>query len=225
MPVDRPGQDIHDSATAQKAAPSANGPDATGHSPAQGGPGPSAHRPDLTWALKSARHGDQHAFKVLYDDLNPRLLRYLSALVRSDAEDIASETWLQIGRDLPTFHGSWHKWCSWAVTIARHRALDHLRHQQRRPHAQIPLEELQERSSRNDTETDVISRLTWQTALLLITRLPRSEAEAVLLRTVMGYTATEAGQILGKEPGAIRTATHRGLRKLTRHAHLRSVGS
>ncbi|MFG2091266.1 MULTISPECIES: RNA polymerase sigma factor [unclassified Spirillospora] len=179
----------------------------------------SPDRPDLTWALASARQGDQHAFTVLYNDLHPRLLHYLRALVRTDAEDVASETWLQIGRDLPTFHGSWHKWRSWAITIARNRALDHIRHQQRRPHTHIPLEQLQERSNRNDTETDVLSRLAWQTALLLITSLPRSEAEAVLLRSVMGYTATEAAHILGKQPGAIRTAAHRGLRKLTHHAH------
>lgn len=182
-------------------------------------PGRPPDRPDLTWALTSARRGDQHAFKVLYDDLNPRLLRYLRALVRTDAEDIASETWLQIGRDLATFQGSWHKWRSWAVTIARNRALDHLRHQQRRPQTNVPLDELEERSSRNDIETIVLSRLAWQTVLLLITNLPRSEAEAVLLRSVMGLSATEAGHILHKQPGAIRTAAHRGLRKLTRHAH------
>ncbi|MEU8798035.1 RNA polymerase sigma factor [Spirillospora sp. NPDC048819] len=156
---------------------------------------------------------------MLYDDLHPRLLHYLRTLVRTDAEDVASETWLQIGRDLPTFHGTWHKWRSWAITIARNRALDHIRHQQRRPHTHIPLQQLQERSSHNDTETDVLTRLTWQTALLLITRLPHSEAQAVLLHTVMGYTATEAGHLLDKQPGAIRTAAHRGLRKLTHHAH------
>lgn len=176
-------------------------------------------RPDLTWALQSAQRGDQHAFKVLYDDLNPRLLRYLRTLVRTEAEDVAAETWLQIGRDLAAFHGTWHKWRSWAITIARNRALDHIRHQQRRPHTHIPLEELQERSNHHNTETEALSRLAWQTALHMITTLPQSEAEAVLLRRIMGFTATEAGHILGKEPGAIRTAANRGLRKLTHHAH------
>ncbi|MFI0372080.1 RNA polymerase sigma factor [Actinomadura sp. 1N219] len=181
-------------------------------------PDHSPDRPDLTWALKSARQGDQHAFKLLYDDLNPRLLRYLRTLVRTDAEDIASETWLQIGRDLPTFHGTWHKWRSWAVTIARNRALDHLRHQQRQPQTHIPIHELTEHSTHHDTETDVLNRIAWQSALLLITTLPRSEAEAVLLRNVLGFSTIEAGHILGKEPGAIRTAAYRGLRKLTHHA-------
>jgi RNA polymerase sigma-70 factor (ECF subfamily) len=188
------------------------------HNSTENEPGHPTARPDLTWALTSAQHGDQTAFKVLYDDLNPRILHYLHTLVRTDAEDIASETWLHIGRDLAGFHGSWHKWRSWAITIARNRALDHLRRQQRRRHTHIPIEELDERPSRHNTENEALARLSWQTTLHLITSLPHSEAQAVVLRSLIGLTATEAGHILGKEPGAIRTAAQRGLRKLTHHA-------
>ena len=40
------------------------------------------------------------------------------------------------------------------------------------------------------------------------------QAEAVLLRAVLGLDAITAGQVLGKRPGAIRTAAHRGLKTL-----------
>jgi 5-carboxymethyl-2-hydroxymuconic-semialdehyde dehydrogenase len=43
---------------------------------------------------------------VLYRDIQPRLLRYLRALAGQDAEDLASETWLQVTRDLDAFTGS-----------------------------------------------------------------------------------------------------------------------
>ncbi|WP_329089339.1 hypothetical protein OG979_34865 [Actinomadura citrea] len=112
-----------------------------------------------------------------FDDLNPRLLRYLRTLVHTEAEYVAAETWLHSGRYLTAFHGTWHKWRSRSIPIARKRALDHIRHQQRRPHAHITIEELQERSNHHNTETDALSRLAWQTALLLITTLPKSEAE------------------------------------------------
>jgi RNA polymerase sigma-70 factor (ECF subfamily) len=42
------------------------------------------------------------------------------------------------------------------------------------------------------------------------------EAEAVLLRAVLGLDAQTAGQVLGKRAGAVRTAAHRGLRTLAR---------
>jgi RNA polymerase sigma-70 factor (ECF subfamily) len=50
----------------------------------------------------------------------------------------------------------------------------------------------------------------------LIATLPRDQAEAVLLRVVLGLDAEAAGQVLGKRAGAVRTAAHRGLRRLAR---------
>ena len=52
-----------------------------------------------------AQRGDSEAFRALYRDTQPRILRYLRALVADDAEDIASETWLNVARDLHAFHG------------------------------------------------------------------------------------------------------------------------
>ncbi|HET9973756.1 MAG TPA: hypothetical protein VFQ68_36375, partial [Streptosporangiaceae bacterium] len=54
---------------------------------------------ELGEALARAQKGDSEAFRLLYRDLQPRLLRYLHALAGQDAEDIASETWLQVTRD------------------------------------------------------------------------------------------------------------------------------
>lgn len=48
----------------------------------------------------------------------------------------------------------------------------------------------------------------------MIARLPRDQAEAVLLRVVVGLDAKAAARVLGKRPGAVRTAAYRGLRKL-----------
>ena len=50
--------------------------------------------------------------------------------------------------------------------------------------------------------------------LELIGTLPPDQAEAVLLRAVLGLDAATAGQVLGKRPGAVRTAASRGLRTL-----------
>jgi RNA polymerase sigma-70 factor, ECF subfamily len=46
--------------------------------------------------------------------------------------------------------------------------------------------------------------------------LPPDQAEAVLLRAVLGLDARTAGQVLGKRAGAVRTAAHRGLTTLAR---------
>ena len=50
--------------------------------------------------------------------------------------------------------------------------------------------------------------------LALIAQLPQDQAEAVVLRVVVGLDAKSAAQTLGKRPGAVRTAAHRGLKRL-----------
>jgi hypothetical protein len=42
--------------------------------------------------LGDAKGGDEHAFGVLYRDLQPSLLRYLRVLAPRAAEDLAAET-------------------------------------------------------------------------------------------------------------------------------------
>lgn len=165
-------------------------------------------------ALRSARQGDEQAFRLLYRDTQPRLLRYLRVLVGSEAEDVASEAWLQIARDLAGFRGDVDDFRGWAATIARHRALDHLRRQRRRPQTGEPVEQLVELAAQHDTAEAALEALDTDAALALIATLPPEQAEAIYLRVVLGLDAKAAGKLLGKRPGAVRVAVHRGLNRL-----------
>jgi RNA polymerase sigma-70 factor (ECF subfamily) len=173
--------------------------------------------PDLGGAVGRAQQGDAEAFRLLYRDIQPRLLRYLHAIAGQDAEDIASETWLQVTRDLPGFAGTYDGFRGWVATIARHRALDHLRKSTRRPALAVPAEDLAAwpaTGAAADTAQTALDMVATQNAVALIATLPHDQAEAVLLRAVLGLDAATAGHILGKRPGAIRTAAHRGLKTL-----------
>ncbi|WP_308167755.1 RNA polymerase sigma factor [Catellatospora tritici] len=169
---------------------------------------------DLSAAVQAAARGDESAFARLYAELQPGLLRYLRLLVGGDAEDVASETWLHIVRDLHTFRGDEAGFRRWAATIARHRAMDHLRHHQRRPAQPVPVEDLVELAGREDTAASAEQIITTGRALAMIASLPPDQAEAVLLRAVIGLDAQAAAQVLGKRSGAVRMAAHRGLRRL-----------
>jgi RNA polymerase sigma-70 factor (ECF subfamily) len=172
---------------------------------------------DLAGAVGRAQGGDPEAFRVLYRDLQPRLLRYLTTLAGPDAEDIAAETWLHVTRDLAAFTGDDDGFRGWVTTIARHRALDHARRHQRRPPAlPVPAEDLATIPATDDTAQHAIDAITTDAALALITTLPPDQAEAVLLRAVLGLDAQTAGHVLGKRAGAVRTAAYRGLRTLAR---------
>ncbi|MFF2142111.1 RNA polymerase sigma factor [Kitasatospora sp. NPDC058190] len=184
--------------------------------------GPAPAPPDLTEAVRAAQDGDEEAFRLLFRTVQPGLLRYLRVLVggrpedMQDAEDIASEAWLQIARDLRGFSGDGDGFRGWAATIARNRAMDHLRARRRRPVADLPFEYLVELAAGDDTAGAALTAVGTADALALISRLPRDQAEAVLLRVVMELDAESAAQVLGKRAGSVRMAAHRGLRRLAK---------
>jgi len=65
-----------------------------------------------------------------------------------------------------------------------------------------------------DSAAVALESLSTQSALALISSLPRDQAEAVLLRTVVGLDAARCGEVLGKSAAAVRVAAHRGLKSL-----------
>jgi RNA polymerase sigma-70 factor (ECF subfamily) len=180
----------------------------------------------LTAAVHAAQAGDSEAFRLLYREVQPKLIRYLSFLVDSDdAEDIASETWLQATRDFHKFHGDIDNFRGWMSTIARHRAMDHLRKHSRQPPAvPMPVEEFSYFASADDTEARAIESITTDDAVKLISTLPKDQAEAVMLRAVIGLDAKTAAQVAGKRAGAIRTAAYRGLKTLAKRLGVPEAG-
>lgn len=183
-----------------------------------------AGRPgDKSREVRAAQRGDEAAFRALFRQVQPGLLRYLTVLVGEEAEDVASETWLQVTRDLATFNGDFDGFRGWVTTIGRNRALDLLRRRRRRPVADLPVEYLLDRRAPEDTESAALATVAADDALELIARLPRDQGEAVLLRVVMDLDAASAARVLGKRPGAVRTAAHRGLRKLAQFLEQRQT--
>ena len=176
---------------------------------------------ELADALHRARQGDEEGFVVLYRDLQPRLLRYATVLVGWDsAGDVTGEAWLQITRDLHTFTGDLDRFRGWAAKIVHNRAIDLCRANARRP--TVALDAGADRGYRDeppsdrDAATAVLDELSTRKALALIASLPRDQAQAVLLRAVVGLDAQTAGAVLGKRAGAVRVAAHRGLKRLAR---------
>lgn len=178
------------------------------------GAGPADPTVLLTEAVHRAQGGDEAAFAQVYRLVQPALVRYLRVLVGTEADDIASETWANVCRDLHRFRGDGDGFRGWVATIGRHRAVDHLRARGRRPADPVPVERLADIPAASQTDTAALDAVSTARAVALIASLPPDQAEAVMLRAVMGLDAAAAGNVLGKRPGAVRVAAHRGLRTL-----------
>ena len=78
----------------------------------------------------------------------------------------------------------------------------------------MPVEALDDRPGDADTAAGALEAVSTREAIALIASLPREQAEAVVLRVVLGLDADGAGRVLGKRAGAVRTSAYRGLRRL-----------
>jgi RNA polymerase sigma-70 factor (ECF subfamily) len=177
---------------------------------------PPRAEPDLDEALRAASRGDEAGFVALYRDLQPRLLRYATALIGTEAEDVTAETWLHVARDLRGFEGDLDGFRGWVSTICRNRAMDWARTRTRRPADPTEMHTLAEHPDTADAHGSVVEGMSTRWAMDQILALPQTEAEAVLLRAVVGLDAPTAAKVLGKRPGAVRVAAHRGLKKLAK---------
>ena len=59
-----------------------------------------------------------------------------------------------------------------------------------------------------------IQHMDTRAAMALVARLPAHQAEVILLRVVAGLDNETVAHLLGRSPGAVRVAAHRGLRRI-----------
>jgi RNA polymerase sigma-70 factor (ECF subfamily) len=173
-------------------------------------------------ALARASAGDEAGFLELWRALQPRLLRFLRVLGCDDPDDVASETWLQVVRDLHRFSGGEEEFRSWLFTIGRHRVIDAARAKSRRPAVPM-ISGLDFLPDHQMVEDQVLDSISVQGAVALLGRLSPDQAEAVALRVIAGLGTPDVARILGKSPGAVRVALHRGLRMLADDPAVRAL--
>lgn len=173
--------------------------------------------------LAAAQAGAEWAFGVLYEDYNPRLLRYFAARAPRATDDLAADTWLSVATGLVTFEGSEDRFRSWLFTIAHRRLVDHWRDRSGEPAgSDQPLDDAA--LVGEDPEDLVVSASSAQAAARKIASLlNREQAEVVLLCVVGGLNVEQVAEILGKRPGTIRVLQHRALRKLVKEISLEDV--
>lgn len=164
--------------------------------------------------LNAARAGDEKAFGALFRAYNAMLLRYLRVLAGPEvADDLSSETWLDVVRGLRRFDGDEAGFRGWLFTIARRRHLDWRRKQGRRP-VTVGDEALDHIATGVDPAVTLDAVAATEAALQLVATLPPEQAEVVALRAIAGLDVAEVAAVVGKSNGAVRVLAHRGLHRL-----------
>ena len=164
--------------------------------------------------LAALRDGEPWAWRTVYDELSPAVLGYLRMQRAPNPEDILSEVFLQVVRDLGSFSGDRSNFRSWVFTIAHHRIIDARRHRQRRPAFPTEDEVIDRRLDPVEIESDIIEQLTTEELGDLLEVLTPDQRAVILLRVVGELTMHETADVLGKGYEACRALQRRGLASL-----------
>jgi RNA polymerase sigma-70 factor, ECF subfamily len=162
--------------------------------------------------LAAAQAGADWALAALYSEFQPRLLRYLLAQAPSEAEDLATDVWIDAARGLRRFEGDESALGRWLFTIAHRRLVDFRRRSARRREVPLSVD-----APAHAFGSEWMPDPTSQTAIASLAALPPAYAEIVLLRIVGGFRAVEVAQITGRKPSTVRVMQKRALERLAEH--------
>ncbi len=160
---------------------------------------------------------DSQAMVDLYDRYGKIVYSIILRAVRnaSTAEDLTQETFLKVWNRIHTFNDEKGNLQGWLVTIARNRALDHLRSLQSSPmSAASNLEDLERAGyfCAKETHAELLGK---QKALKdALGSLPLDQRQVIELTHFEGMTQTEIAARLGKPLGTIKGMARGALKKL-----------
>ena len=163
---------------------------------------------------------DRVAFGRLYDLYYPRIFRYClrRLFLRAVAEDVTSDVFLRVARQIPKFTGaSLDDFVRWVHAIATNEINAYLRQTQRR--ARLLDEAARRKAIRvvdQSASSTSLGALDWPRVYeALLTLKPRDQS-IVTLRFFDTMSHEQIAGILDMRPGAVRTALTRSLKQLRR---------
>jgi len=172
-----------------------------------------AHLSDEAVVALVAR-SDGEALAELYDRFG-RVAYGLALRVLRDeklAEDAVQEAFVTAWRNADRFMPERAKASTWLLTLVHRRAVDLVRHEDRR--RAEPLPENVEPSPSDSAEDDAWLRFERERVQLALRRLPDQQREALELAYYGGFTQTELAERLGQPLGTIKSRMFAGLTRL-----------
>lgn len=144
-------------------------------------------------------------FQRLVDAHGRDVHRFLIATVgREDADDCYQETWLSALRAYPRLRDAANL-RSWLFTIARRKAIDHVRSRRRLAAVAAELPDHVTAASPAAVDDDLWER---------VRQLPTKQRTALALRYVADAAYSDIAAVMGTSEDAARRSVHEGLKRL-----------
>ena len=166
--------------------------------------------------IAAAGRGESSALTALYETYSASVLGYVRGLGVADPEDTLGEVFVSVVRNIATFRGDEADFRRWLFTIAHRRVVDAHRRRARDHDQPTDPSMLPDVQSATDAVDEVAARLSSSSATQALEQLTDDQREVILLRVVADLSVADTAEILGKQPGAIKTLQRRALASLRR---------
>lgn len=176
---------------------------------------PIAAAPDLTALMVLVQEGDEQAFARLYDALASIVFGAVRRVVRDPemAEDVTQEAFVELWRTAARFDPARSSVSTWAVTIARRRAVDRVRKEQSQ---RDRIDRLAVRRPEVAPEPDesAVASLDAERIEGALADLPDEQETVLRLAFMDGETHAEIAARLDLPLGTVKGRVRGGLKKL-----------
>jgi RNA polymerase sigma factor (sigma-70 family) len=166
--------------------------------------------------LDAAKSGAEWAWAHIYRDLAGIVTGYLRSRGATEAEDLTSETFLQVARNIKSFEGDYESFRSWVFVIAHRRLLDSRRASGRQPKTVSDDARLVVVADSQHVDDEALSRISTQNIEGLFAGLTEDQRDVLALRVIADLTVEQTAQALGKGTGAVKALQRRALASLKR---------
>lgn len=160
--------------------------------------------------IKAAQDGEQWAWETIYGQLAGPVTGYLRQHGASDPEDLSSEVFYQIARDIHRFKGNGSKFRSWVFVIAHRRLIDSRRAEGRKPHTvNQPVGDLD--TPGGNVEEEVMEHLSTSQMRQVFDTLTEDQKRVLALRIIADFSLEDTASLMGKRVGAVKALQRRAL--------------
>jgi RNA polymerase sigma factor (sigma-70 family) len=162
---------------------------------------------------------DQRALEALYDATAGRVHGLVLRITQRSAlaEEVVEDTFWQVWRQAPRFDAARGRPITWLLAMARSRAIDALRHDQRFRHDELPEEDNLESQGSAAPPQDLLDASRGADALhAALTALDARARQLVSLAFFRGLTHEEIALQEGMPLGSVKSVIRRSLQQLRR---------
>lgn len=173
--------------------------------------------------LDAAKAGAEWAWASLFREYSGPVTGYVASRGAKEPEDLTSEIFIKVAKNIQTFDGDQSSFRSWIFVIAHRRLIDERRSAGRKPDFTELPPDYSPNGIAGNVETEALDLLVTDELKAAFDALTENQRDVLALRMIAGLTLSETAEMIGKKVGAVKALQRRALEALQQEIDLENV--